>query len=102
MRRSTSCCSERSIKPSPIRARAKRRLSPLSLHAHLALRFRIGGKLLRAGRIAIVAQQEGREVHIRLGAELAWPVWRHQRGDIAEQRPDVARTPMLAEIGAPE
>src|SRR6266446_6444974 len=97
MRRSTSCCSVRSITPPPPRSRAPSWLT-LFLHRHFALRVLVGGQFLGAGRIAIIAEEKGREVHIGLCAELAGPVWRHQGVDISEQRRDVARAPMLAEI----
>src|SRR6266852_6738121 len=97
MRRSTSCCSVRSVTPPPPVLRSPA-WSNLPLHRHFALRVLVGGQLLGAGRIAVVAQKKGREGHIGLFAELAGPVRRHQSVDISEQGRDVARTPMLAEI----
>src|SRR5258706_421983 len=84
-------------RPPPPRSRAPSWLT-LFLHRHFALRVLVGGQFLGAGRIAIIAEEKGREVHIGLCAELAGPVRRHQGVDISEQRRDVARAPMLAEV----
>src|SRR5229473_2431829 len=97
MRRSTSCCSVRSVTPPPPRSRAPSWLS-LFLHRHFALRVLVGGEFLGAARIAVIAQEKSREVHIGLRTELTGPVRRHQCVDISEQRRDVARAPMLTEI----
>src|ERR1700719_4939617 len=74
----------------------------LSFHAHLALGIGVGGEFLAAGRIAVAAQKESRQVGIGLGAELPRPVGRHQGVDVAEQGGHVASAPVLAEIGALE
>src|SRR6266481_7208242 len=97
MRCSTSCCSVRSVTPPPPGSRAASWPS-LFLHRHFALRVLVGGQFLDAGRVAVVAQEKSREVHIGLLTELAGSVGRHQCVDISEQRRDVARAPMLAEI----
>src|SRR5258706_3381298 len=101
MRRSTSCCSVRSITPPPPRSRAPSWLT-LFLHRHFALRILIGGQFLGAGRIAVIAEEKGREVHIGLPAELAGPGRRHQKVDISEHRRTVARAPMLPGVRALE
>src|SRR5215472_2486491 len=97
MRRRTNCCSVRSgtAPPPSLRPPAP---SPLLLHRHLALCVLVGGKLLAARRVAVVAEEEGRQIRVGLRAELSGPVRRHQRVDVAEQRRNVARTPVLAEI----
>ena len=74
----------------------------LFLQAHLLLDIEVGGELAGAGDVAVLAQQKGGQIHIRLLAELPRPVGRHRRFRLAVQRAHAAAGPALPEIGALE
>src|SRR4051794_40442692 len=102
-RRSTSCCSEKSIKTAP----AHPRRANYAWHAAISsssssagYRGRRGGRRCRG--VAVLAQQKGGQVHIRFLAQLPRPVGRHRRLRLAVQRAHAAAGPALPEIRALE